>query len=124
MVGDEAKIFPVRQLEGFRVRGTRCGDVRLVIEANSQLHRFKIAFRRRVDDLKRDKIDFAHFYRTTIAGDRHRLAQLLRNPGPKVDAALGPSFRIARLPGLKTAVLGRPLIADFIVASRAAVGLR
>jgi hypothetical protein len=58
---------------------------------------FQIAFRRRVDDLERDKIDFAHFYRTTIAGERHRLSQLLSDPRPKVDAALGPSFWIARL---------------------------
>src|SRR5208337_4327054 len=77
-----------------------------------------IAFRRRVDDLERDEIGFAHFYRAAVAGDRHRLAQLLSDPRPKVDAALGPPLRIARDARLEPAVLGRAPIADFIVGSR------
>lgn len=62
---------------------------RLVIEADGQLHRPKIAFRRCVDNLERDEIGFAHFYGPAVADNRHRLAQLLGDSRPKIDATLG-----------------------------------
>jgi hypothetical protein len=56
-------------------------------------------------------------------GDRHRLTQLPSDSGPKIDAALGPPLRVVGNARLEPAVLGRTPIADFIVASRAAIGL-
>src|SRR5271166_2120852 len=117
-VGDEAKVFPVRQLEGFLGRGLRHSRARFVVEPDNEHCRLQIAFRRRVDDLDRDEIGFAHFCRAAVAGDRYRLAQLLIDPGPQVHAALGPPLRIARDASLELAVLGRTPIADFIVGTR------